>query len=77
MGYDNGEQGGGSESYRPFYFRRHMNIVLLWICNIMFKPYRAFRIELSKKLELFENKLLYKYYKYEIIKKNRSMRRIE
>jgi len=49
-----------------------MRLVLLWICNKLFKPFRAFRIESNKKLQVLENILLYKYYEYEIIKKNRS-----
>lgn len=44
-------------------------MIIFWLCSKLFKPFREFRIELNKKLEKIEAYLLYRYVKYEIIRK--------
>jgi hypothetical protein len=54
-----------------------IRIAILWICNISFKRFRCFRIELNAELQAIETRLLRKYYEYEILKKGKQSRRIK
>ena len=47
-----------------------MSTVTSWFWKKLFKGVREFRIEFNSLLLKFENILLCKYYKYEIIRKN-------
>lgn len=88
-----GEWGSGDELLPHYFFKYSlynlirlwyyflggvgMGIASLWICNKIFKPFRSFRIELNQKLQKLENVILLRYYKYEILKVNKTRGRIE
>jgi hypothetical protein len=42
-----------------------------WLCSKAFKRFRSFRIELNRRLERIESRILKHYYCYEIVKKGR------
>jgi len=47
-----------------------MEKITWWFWKRLFKFVREFRIEFNIRLQKFENSLLYKYYRHEIIRKN-------
>lgn len=51
-------------------------MIILWICDKTFKPFRGFRIELNNFLKNIEIYLLTKRHKYSLIKKGHNNREV-